>query len=135
MKNWLYLQKKAVRSTVLTILASLFLFSATELHQLVKLPELLRHYREHCGKGSDMSFLGFLQLHYSANHPQDNDEEDDNQLPFKEIKVIGHVDNTVSMHRYENRTCPEFLILTETITHPEGMPCYRANAVFHPPKS
>ncbi len=123
-----------MRSAVITILASLFLFSATELHQLVKLPELLRHYQEHSRTGSGMSLLAFLQLHYSANHPEDNDDSEDSQLPFKEIKAIGHVDNSVTMHRHEQRNCPEFIILTEPITHPEGMPCYRANAVFHPPK-
>lgn len=82
-----------------------------------------------------MNWLGFLQLHYTANHPDDNDEDDDNELPFKDLKATGHVDTLIPMNKTEQRLCPEFPVLTEPITHPEGMPLYRANAVFHPPKA
>ncbi len=124
-----------MRSAVISILASLFLFSSTELHQLVKLPGLIRHLQEHRQTDPSLSVMGFLQLHYTADHPADNDDDDDNELPFKDPKALGHIDSSISAGRMEQRACPEFLLITEPITHPEGMPTYRANAVFHPPKA
>lgn len=111
------------------------MFSATELHQLIKVPELMKHFHEHRQADKTLGFLGFLQLHYTANHPQDNDDDDDNELPFKDLNAVSHVDNSVSFSRLEHRSCPEFPVISEPISHPEGMPHYRANAVFHPPKA
>ena len=82
-----------------------------------------------------MDLFAFLQLHYTANHPEDNDDDDDNELPFKELKATGHVDTLVTMNKADHRSCPVFPVITEPITHPEGMPLHRANAVFHPPKA
>jgi len=101
----------------------------------VKLPELIRHLQEHRQTDPSMSLMGFLQLHYTADHPADNDEDDDDDLPFKDPNTIGHLDTSVSSGRTEHRSCPEFPVITTPIIHPEGMPTYRANAVFHPPKA
>ena len=124
-----------MRKTVLTILASVFLFSATELHQLVKLPGLVSHLKEHRESDPSMSIWAFLQLHYTADHPADNDDDDDNQLPFKDLNAIGHLDAPLSVARAEQRNCPVFLVVNTPISHPEGIPQHRAFAVFHPPKA
>lgn len=124
-----------MRRTALTILAAVFLFSSTELHQLVKLPGLVHHLREHQESDPSMSLLGFLQLHYTADHPMDNDDADDNELPFKDLNTIGHLDSPVATARLEHRNCPEFQVVSTPIMHPEGIPQYRTFAVFHPPKA
>lgn len=119
----------------MTILAVIFLFSSTELHQLVKLPDLVHHLQEHRDTDPSMTLLAFLQLHYTADHPMDNDDDDDNELPFKDLNTIGHLDSPVVMARLEQRTCPEFLVISTPIVHPEGIPLHRTFAVFHPPKA
>lgn len=124
-----------MRRTALTILAAIFLFSSTELHQLVKLPGLVHHLQEHRKTDPSMSLLGFLQLHYTADHPMDNDDADDNELPFKDLNTIGHLDSPVAVARLEQRNCPEFPVVSTPIVHPEGIPQHRTFAVFHPPKA
>lgn len=77
-----------LRQATLFILSAVFAFSATELHQLIRLPQLVEHFRDHKQEAPAMSLFGFLQLHYTADHPMDNDDTDDNQLPFKQQKQL-----------------------------------------------
>ena len=68
----------------------LMLATNTELYQLVKLPVLLEHYREHrAGEGLD--FLSFLQRHYFAGEQRQPDYERDMQLPFKTPHFISSI--------------------------------------------
>jgi len=123
-----------LRKVSLFILSAVFAFSATELHQLVRLPQLAEHFREHKRENPSLSLFGFLQLHYTVDHPLDNDEDDDNQLPFKTTEAIGHVDFSISSSRLNLNTQPEFAAAVNHITHPEGDPCHRVYAVFRPPQ-
>ena len=123
-----------LRQVSLFILSAVFAFSATELHQLIRLPQLVVHYHEHKRIDPSMSMFGFLQLHYTADHPMDNDDTDDNQLPFKTTEAIGHVDFSISIGRFHLNTQPEFETAVNQISHPEGDPCHRAYAVFRPPQ-
>lgn len=54
--------------------------STTELSQLLKLPVLVEHYKEHKAKDSDLTFWDFMCLHYNQEFAHDNT---DNKLPFK----------------------------------------------------
>lgn len=58
------------------------MLSATELHQLTKLPFLIQHYFEH-KENDNHSLLYFLHLHYSKGDVKDKDYADDMKLPFK----------------------------------------------------
>ncbi len=123
-----------LRQATLFILSAVFAFSATELHQLIRLPQLVEHFRDHKQEAPAMSLFGFLQLHYTADHPMDNDDTDDNQLPFKTTEAISHVDFSISIGRLNINTQPEFAAAVNQTTHPEGEPCHRVYAVFHPPQ-
>jgi len=123
-----------LRQVTLFILSAVFAFSATELHQLIRLPQLVAHYHEHKQEDPSLSLIGFLQLHYTANHPMDNDDNDDNQLPFKSTEAIGHVDFSISNGRLNLNTQPEFAAAVNQISHPEGHPCHRVYAIFRPPQ-
>ncbi len=58
--------------------------SGTELHEVLRLPVLWRHFNEHKALNPEMSFYSFLELHYansqSSTHPEN---ETDHNLPFK----------------------------------------------------
>ncbi len=122
------------RQLIVGILASLFLFSATELHQLSRIPELISHFNQHSRKDSSMSFRDFLQLHYTTSHPDDKDEQDDQELPFKSMAGINHLDQPWSIPLFFMLTlCPEpgavFILCYE-----QGLPCKTVAGIFHPPR-
>jgi len=128
-------QIKVLRLTLFTIFTGFFILSTTELHQFLKLPVLLKHFQVHKKQDKSLSLLDFLVLHYSQDHPIDNDDSDDNQLPFKNFEAIYHVDITIIPFRYETE---ELLSASPEIIrpyHPEGVPCGRSYTVFHPPQA
>ncbi len=77
--------KKYVSIFLLTI----FLFSATEVHQFLKLPSLVEHFSEHKLQNTDISFFDFLYLHYMIANVYDADYDKDMKLPFKTCDHIG----------------------------------------------
>lgn len=62
-----------------------FLFAATELHQVLRLPALLLHYIEHKADAPSLSFLNYVTQHYSSAHiHHPGEEKEHKQLPFKD---------------------------------------------------
>ncbi len=64
---------------------AVYLLSTTQLSELLKLPVLVQHYMEHKQENKDLSFLGFLEIHYAHGSPKDADYDKDMKLPFKTI--------------------------------------------------
>lgn len=62
---------------------SIYVISLTELHQFIKLPLLIEHYKEHKSKNKDLSLLDFMVLHYAADTSNNADKDQDMKLPFK----------------------------------------------------
>ncbi|MDQ8006194.1 MAG: hypothetical protein REI64_15440 [Pedobacter sp.] len=75
-------------------LLSFYLLSCTELHELAKVPVLVQHYFEHKNLDSKITFFGYLEEHYNDIPHTDNDEDRDNQLPFKTHELFAS--NTAS---------------------------------------
>ena len=72
-----------MKASISKFLIIVYLFSATEASQLLKLPLLFSHFVEHQQKQPSMSFGEFLHHHYAAEHKDDGDAATDNKLPFK----------------------------------------------------
>lgn len=79
------------------LLLCCYLFSSTALSQFLKLPELIGHYFEHKNKQRDLSFLGFLCIHYFNGDVHDADYEKDMKLPFKTCAAQEHGQNSVRL--------------------------------------
>lgn len=62
-----------------------YLFSMTELHQLLKINLLVEHYYEH-NDSKKLSVLSFLEMHYLNGNVKDKDFEKDQKLPFKNFQ-------------------------------------------------
>ena len=62
---------------------AVYLLSATELSQLLKMPALISHFEEHKALNSSLSLADFLCMHYTGHDLNDNDDDRDRQLPFK----------------------------------------------------
>ncbi len=63
-----------------------FLCVNTELHQLLRLPVLIHHFLDHSNQEPEISFVEFLNEHYSSNQKHsDNSHKDHDKLPFKTL--------------------------------------------------
>lgn len=56
---------------------------------MIKLPVLFQHFYEHKAVEAEITFLAYLADHYNSIPHTDNDEERDNQLPFKTLDANG----------------------------------------------
>jgi len=116
------------------LLPVIFLHASTELHQLWQLPELVAHYRDHCRQDDRLSLLEFLGMHYPGPGYPDDDEEEDNRLPFRSIGVLTHTDTPV-LTREEVLTNPFVLLLQhKPVLLAEAVPERTPVPVFHPPR-
>ena len=73
----------ALKKILLILFLSSYLVSTTELHELLKLPQLIEHFIEHKEAKNEITFLDFLIMHYSSSNDGDNDTDKDKRLPFK----------------------------------------------------
>jgi hypothetical protein len=120
----------------ITFLVSfVFLISSTELHEFARLPRLMLHYFHHHQEDPSMSLGGFIQLHYQTDHPADNDERDDQQLPFKSGSLNIQSDITNSIWPAPVNLTYFTIIETLQAWYMEGVPRHRAYAIFHPPRA
>ena len=62
---------------------AVFLLTATEAHQLLRLPYVFKHFVQHHQRNNRLSFVAFLDIHYLHGSPKDKDYEEDMKLPFK----------------------------------------------------
>jgi hypothetical protein len=116
------------------VLCALILNGSTEIHQLWKLPLLLQHYLQHQKTNPSLSFISFLKIHYtSKDHPIDNDDKEDNELPFKSVGTISHIDTPVIEKKF-NPTENHYSQDKPSAYYPEGIPNHRSFSVFHPPR-
>ena len=65
----------------------------TELCQLGKFSVLISHYKEHKASNKDITFWGFLSMHYFNGAPHDNTDMD---LPFKTTSAAIIIHNSPS---------------------------------------
>jgi hypothetical protein len=70
-----------MRKFLLIILTSIHLFGNTEISQLLRIPNLIHHYLEHCRLEPGIGFTQFLSMHYGGNDGTSADDEKDQQLP------------------------------------------------------
>lgn len=61
----------------------LYVFTTTELNQLLKIPIFVEHFIEHQKLDNTVSLADFLYMHYTGHDINDNDQDKDMQLPFK----------------------------------------------------
>jgi len=72
-----------LKKFIAILFVAIYLISATEVKQLLKLPILVHHFFEHKHLASDLTLTDFLYMHYVAHHVDDSDYDKDKRLPFK----------------------------------------------------
>lgn len=73
-----------MKKAFLLLFIPVFLLN-NSLGELFKLPVLAAHFNEHRTQNPEISFTDFLAMHYGGDDHNDNDQERDEQLPFKKI--------------------------------------------------
>jgi hypothetical protein len=73
----------AVKRYVSVFLLLVFLFSAANMHELLKTGILIDHFNETKKADHSVSFIHFLVMHYITDDSNANDDDRDMQLPFK----------------------------------------------------
>lgn len=114
----------------------LYFLTSTEAYQLLKIPVILQHFREHQQEDRSISFFKFLDIHYMHGSPMDDDYDRDMQLPFK--KATHHLNNLPvpipELVRTTTQTLSlkiprDFISRNDSRTHAEY-----AIPIFQPPK-
>jgi len=123
-----------MQRALLIITTLLFLNSSTELHQLFRLPMLVQHYHQHRQQDPSLSLFGFLKIHYSNDHPGDNDDNDDRQLPFKSDENFNHTDNPVVLKKEMPARLVIMLKRQPARYDAENIPDDKGHSIFHPPR-
>jgi len=122
------------RYLVINFLAWMFIFSGTELHQLLRIPFLVSHYHQHRRLDNSMDIWNFLKLHYLNIHLNDNDEKDDEQLPFKSSASITHIDPTCTYTEMVHSGSFPSPAIFFPVFHKQGSPTDKVYGIFHPPR-
>ena len=81
--GFFWLSLKPLKKLLAISFLFIYLFSTTELSQLLKMPVLVQHFIEHQEVNSNITFWQFLNMHYASGGVNDADHAKDMQLPFK----------------------------------------------------
>lgn len=84
-----------MKRTAGIFLLSIYLFSFAEVHNLVKIPVLFQHFKEHKQEDPSISFWDFIRIHYMDPIVVDDDYQRDQQLPFRDADCCQLVSNGV----------------------------------------
>jgi len=76
-----------VKKVAALFLLSIYLFSAIQLSELLKINVLLAHYHETEQHEPKISFFDFLVMHYVTDDGNSKDNDRDSQLPYKSGEI------------------------------------------------
>ena len=71
-----------MRNSFLIGFSVLYFFISTDLTEVCKIPQLIRHFEQHHDQNPTISFWTFLRMHYAGDDGDDVDNNEDMKLPF-----------------------------------------------------
>lgn len=125
-----------MRQLLAIALLSLYLFTSADFIELLKLPQLAQHYKEHQSE-ENLSFSEFLHEHYTKGDVNDADHQKDLKLPYKSIdyshSITFTVLPTIIAFEFEKTVIYEELMLPSNFY---TIPFYSDNisSIWQPPK-
>jgi len=126
-----------VRRPVCILFLAIYLLSATEAHQLLKVPVMVSHFSEHKKENTNINFISFIVLHYLSGNVKDSDYERDMQLPFKDSDNCLVSSNPVTVPLFEIIIAdPDHadLLSNFVLQNDCSLPSAFKGAVFQPPR-
>lgn len=76
------IENQQVKKITVLFLLFIYLFSATDLKELLKINALANHFEETKQLDNSVSFLSFLVMHYITDDGNSKDNDTDKKLPF-----------------------------------------------------
>lgn len=108
----------------------------TSWSQVFKLPALVTHYIEHHQLDQNVGVVEFLSMHYWGHDLDDDDEDKDNQLPFKKVDshICLQVAIPVAKPAIEKQELPVIKTIQPVLQ--DGTPSNPAlSSLFRPPRA
>lgn len=72
-----------MKKTISIFFICIYLFSITEVKEILKISEFIEHYEEHKTENKNINLISFITLHYLNGSQKDADYAKDMKLPFK----------------------------------------------------
>ncbi|WP_316748740.1 hypothetical protein [Pedobacter gandavensis] len=125
-----------MKKPVSIFITLILLIFSTGLQELIKLPLLFQHYFEHQAINEGISFSTYLVDHYNSIPHTDNDQDRDNQLPFKSVDQHSVLTSpaTPTFHKYIIKVYSAILQKETIIYTDEHVPYAYLDTIWQPPK-
>ncbi|WP_345210353.1 hypothetical protein [Mucilaginibacter gynuensis] len=123
-----------MKKVCLYILFILVIADNASLGQLIKLPVLFEHYAEHQQLNGNISVMKFLSMHYWGQDLPDNDDDRDNQLPFKKASMHIHFYFFTPAKQFHVVNAPSFRKITYGLPQTADLPETCVGSLFKPPR-
>lgn len=100
-----------VKKYLLYCLIAMTLLDTISFCQVMKLPLLLQHYQVHQELNPSMRMIDFLAMHYWGKDIDDQDEEQDQKLPFKTLQQVHPIVNVCTEMRIPYQQLDTYLLV------------------------
>ena len=129
-----------IRHLAVILLSSIFVmetvFPQTDLADICRLPEVLKHFEKHRLEAPGITFLEFLSLHYGSSDHANQPTQDHEKLPFSkrlhhQVQSLQFVPNIERLH--PSRSCTLLMVIGEVLYRRIGAPSV-AISIWQPPK-
>ena len=122
-----------MKKIIAIFLITIFLCANTSIGQLLKVPNLLEHYKEHqISLGNNaISFVQFLKLHYSKKF--ENNQEEHQNLPFKTFDNVTSV-FTISFTNLQIQLIKSIITCKQKFFYNKSFKSKLVISIWMPPK-
>mgnify|MGYP005859664051 FL=1 len=115
-------------------LISVFICANTSIGQLLKIPNLIEHYNEHKNEltTASISFIDFLESHYSKN--AENNPEEHQNLPFKTFEITSTLFVLVSNTNFQIQPVKVVISNKQKFFYQKSFKSNLITSIWLPPK-
>ena len=116
------------------ILIFVFMCANTSIGQLLKVPNLIEHYIEHKNELTtvSISFIDFIESHYSKN--AENNPEEHQDLPFKTFEISSNVFFLVATTNFQIQSVKALISSKQKFFYNKSFKSHLIDSIWLPPK-
>ena len=114
-----------MRSLLIIVLINVHLFGNTGLGQLIKLPQLITHYKKNHKNNPSLNFFQFLVMHYAGDDGTTADDNEDRQLPCHDYHHSGIFFVLAPVKNIE--PCSDLLVYSKKVIYASHLLTYNSS--------
>lgn len=124
------MKNRAIAIILLTIVT----INGLPLEHFLKIPVLVVHYFEHQHRGTAISVMEYLSMHYWGQDINDDDQERDMDLPFKKVDFSQSI-TALLFYQSPQFNLSDFPLEPQyTVTNSEDHSTRHLGTLFKPPR-